>query len=484
VGKAAPSNQPKTRIPQREQPEKADPADVISEPRNSGNAEGPPPVEKIPLDPGTGPADKVWNDYFAAHKSDPRAVCDVILRLHRAKRTEDVIACINAALIQGRSQPWMYTVLALEMERAGRPKEDVERVLLSNVDFSAIDVDNLLFSGAFLTRYGAKTRALGLYHQASLVDPSRLEPYVLSLKLARETDDAESVVWAACGILQRAWGRDFEQLHKEARETATEMEQSLRKSGNATAADRLAREIEEAGMVDLRIELAWSGKADLDLLVEEPSGAVCSSDNPVTSGGGIFVHDGYGAAQKDCHDDYICPRGISGDYRVTVRHISGDVVGKRAVLNVTRYYGTPNEITDQFTVKLSETDRVVRISLQGGRLKELTDVPLLKMQREPIAMAQKRRAESLIAGNLAQKRAQARLAEEAANRRPQAATPGYQPIITVLADGISMSTMAVVTGDRRYVRLSMQPIFSEVTDIATFTFFQSGSGNQSGAGIF
>ena len=138
-------------------------------------------MEKIPVDPGTGPADKVWNDYFRTHDADPRAVCDVVLRLHKAKRTEDVIACINGALIHGRSQPWMYTVLALEMERAGRPREDIERVLLSNVDFSAVNVDNLMYSAAFLTRFGAQVRALALYRQAALVDPSRLEPYVMSL---------------------------------------------------------------------------------------------------------------------------------------------------------------------------------------------------------------------------------------------------------------------------------------------------------------
>ncbi|MBS0260660.1 MAG: hypothetical protein JSS02_01790 [Planctomycetes bacterium] len=439
------------------------------------------------MDPAPGPADKVWNEYFRTHKSDPRAVCDVVLRLHQAKRTEDVISCINAALTQGRSQPWMYTVLALEMDRAGKPKEDIERVLLSNIDFSAINVDNLLYSGAFLTRYGAKVRAIGLYRQASLIDPTRLEPYVLSLKLAREAADPEAVSWAACGILQRAWGRDHEQLHKEARAAATELEELLRKGGNEAAADRLSQDLADASVIDMRIELTWSGKADLDLLVEDPSGAVCSSENPSTSGGGIFIHDGYGANQKDCHDDYVCPRGLSGDYRVTVRHVTGEVVGKRAVLNVTRYLGTSREITDQFTVKLAETDKVVRISLQNGRLKELTDVPLLKAQREAVGVAQQRRQETLIRGNLAQKRAEARLAADAGRNRQPAANPGYQPLITVLSDGISMTTMAVVTGDRRYVRLSMQPTFSAVTDLATFTFFQSGSNsntNQSGGGIF
>jgi hypothetical protein len=95
-----------------------------------------------------------------------------------------LIACIEAALIHGHSQPWMYTVLALAMKKANRPQNEIERVLLSGVDFSAVNVGNLLYSAAFLTRYGANDRALDLYRQASLVDPTRLEPYVLALKLA------------------------------------------------------------------------------------------------------------------------------------------------------------------------------------------------------------------------------------------------------------------------------------------------------------
>lgn len=408
-------------------------------------------------------------------------------RLNKAKRTEDVIACINAALIHGRSQPWMYTVLALEMERAGRPREDIERVLLSNVDFSAVNVDNLLYSGAFLTRYGAKERALALYRQASLVDPTRLEPYALALNLARETEDPEAVSWAVCGILQRAWGRDFDSLHKNARTIATELEKSLREFGNTAAADRLAQDVAEAGKIDLRMELTWSGKADLDLLVEEPSGDICSSDNPVTTGGGVFVHDGYGADQKDCHDDYVCPRGMSGDYRVIIRHISGEVVGKRAVLNVTRYQGTPHEITDQFTVKLSDKDKVVRVSLQNGRLKELTAVPLLEAPREEIGGARHNRRERLIADSLATKRARGPLIEERPRQRSNQPAPGYQPLITVLSEGVQMTAMAVVTGDRRYVRMTIQPQFTSITDIATFTFFQSGNNSNSGltgGGIF
>ena len=54
----------------------------------------------------------------------------------------------------------MYDVLAVLMQLAGRPKADVERALLSRLDFAATDAASTLFSAAYLTRFGAKTQAL------------------------------------------------------------------------------------------------------------------------------------------------------------------------------------------------------------------------------------------------------------------------------------------------------------------------------------
>ena len=425
--------------------------------------------------------EKAWDEFFRKNDPDPRAVCDVVHRLHKAKRTDAVIACINAALIHGRSQPWMYTVLALEMERAGRPREDIERVLLSTVDFSAVNVSNILYSAAFLTRFGAKERALGMYRQASAVDPTRLEPYAMALRLAREAEDPATVAWAATGILQRAWGTDYKKLHSDAEATARDMEAALRKVGNDQAADRLSESLVEAAKRDLVIELSWSGKADLDLLVEEPAGAICSAENPVTMGGGIFVHDGFGGDQKDCYDKYVCPRGMSGDYRATARHISGDVVGKRAVLEVVRYQGSSREIVDRFTIKLSDRDRVVRVTLQHGRLKELTAVPLLEAPREELGTARGNGRNRLVRNTREGNKAGARFVEDRQRARGGAAAPGYQPVITIIADGVTNTANAVVSGDRRYVRMSLVPTFSTLTDVQTFSFISAAGSNPNSA---
>src|SRR4029079_717931 len=45
-----------------------------------------------------------------------------------------------------------------------------------------------------------------------------------------------------------------------------------------------------------------------------------------------------------------------------------------------------------------------------------------------------------------------------------------QPVIVVLNEGTSLSVQAVVSADRRVVRLTLVPFFSQVGDVQEFTF--------------
>jgi general secretion pathway protein D len=54
-----------------------------------------------------------------------------------------------------------------------------------------------------------------------------------------------------------------------------------------------------------------------------------------------------------------------------------------------------------------------------------------------------------------------------------------QPVIVVLNEGTLMSIQAVVSEDRRYVRLTVVPFFSEIGDVDTFTFDGSTTTNAS-----
>ena len=58
---------------------------------------------------------------------------------------------------------------------------------------------------------------------------------------------------------------------------------------------------------------------------------------------------------------------------------------------------------------------------------------------------------------------------------------GYRPVIITLPEGANFSTTAVISADRRYVRVSPAPTFSLVSEVSTFNFV-TGAGTTQGGG--
>jgi general secretion pathway protein D len=54
-----------------------------------------------------------------------------------------------------------------------------------------------------------------------------------------------------------------------------------------------------------------------------------------------------------------------------------------------------------------------------------------------------------------------------------------QPVIVVLNEGTMMTIQAVVSDDRRYVRMTIVPFFTQIGDVDTFTFEGSSSSTSS-----
>lgn len=421
-------------------------------------------------------------------------------QLHEQRKHDVVEAVINAALLHGQAQPWMYEVLGLTLQIQDRPKAEVERAMLSGIDFSTVSTGNMIYSAAYLTRFGLKSRALQLYRQAAALDPNAPEPYVMGLKLAQELGDADGVRWAAAGILERGWTKDYVALQKQADGAAAEAEAKLRKAGRHSEADQLLAAMKIARQRDLIIELTWSGPADLDLLVEEPTGTTCSFDSARTPNGGVLVHDGYGPDPKNTFEMYVCPTALAGEYRVRVKHISGDVVGKRAVLKFVRYQGTDHESVKEKVIEVGGDDKVFRITLNQGRRKEL--LPIAEKPRQTSATSQPGNTRMQVLQQLAGIRPKTPphiLAQQgvgAGGFQPfvtgvnpvvgAGGTVGFQPVITTLLDGISMSVTAVVSADRRYVRLAVSPSFTTITGVDVFSFVggapQGGTGGTGGTG--
>jgi len=412
------------------------------------------------------------DDYFSKRRPDPRVTSRIIRELHKAKKHKHVIAAIQAALASGQGQPWMYDVLVGSMRIVGRPQAEINRVLASRIDLSGADVNSMLYTAAYFVRMDGHALALRLYRQASRIDPTRSEPYVLGLKLARQKKDYDAVQWAATGILVTAWTANHRELHRQAENAAADAYQELMKAGRKKEANALKAAMAEARKRDLVLKLEWSGPGDLDLLVEEPPGTVCSAAQPQTINGGVLVHDGYGPKQKNCYEEYVCAMGRPGKYRVRVRHVYGNIVGKRATLTVTRHLGTAEESVKKFSVPLGQTDRIVRLSLPDGRRTAKAIVPDRKHRLS--ASPRVPRLRRVFTMGPASRNAARRFANSR-QRLAGGRRVGFQPVITTLSEGVSMSAMAVVSGDRRYVRISTVPAFTAITDVFTFSFLNTGN---------
>lgn len=429
----------------------------------------------------TSQASQIWPEYFRANQPSAPSVQALIIQLHGAEQHEHVIWAIQSALISGQAQPWMYEVLALSMELAGRPREDIERVVLSLSDFGGADFDSMMYSAAYLIRFERRAAALGMYQQASRLAPERAEPYVLALKHARAERDAAAVGWAASGILRFAWTRDYTELHREAENAALEAEQWLRRAGDAAAADELKATVAQAQQRDLILRLSWSGNADLDLIVEEPAGTVCSFENRDSPGGGVLTHDGYGPTAANCYEEYICAFGFRGDYRVRVVQSWGNPVGGRATLTMIRYAGTPQEETRTQAIVLNAADAAIPISLDDGRRTGLKVVSTFDLRTQFNAAALVERLPERTDDAVRQ----AALDEYEESRKRssrRAAAVGYNPVVQIIPDGTQLTAGAVVSADRRYVRINAMPVFSEIIDVFTFTFINGGGGGAMNGG--
>lgn len=421
----------------------------------------------------------IWSQFFKEQQPAPARLQVLILQMHAANEHEHVIAAIQSALINGQSQPWMYEVLALSMELAGRPREQIERVVLSLSDFGSADYTSMMFSAAYLTRYDRRAAALKLYRQASKLEPECAEPCLLGLKHARHVRDAQAVSWAACGILSYAWTQDYASLHREAENAALEAEQWLRRAGDAAGADAVKAALAEAQRRDLTIRVDWSGKGDLDLLVEEPSGTICSFEERETTGGGVLTHDGYGPSTENCYEEYICAFGRPGKYRVRIKHAWGDIVGNRARLTITRDAGGIEPQTESRTVSLDGGQAVIEITVAAGRRSEERTVSTwdLPSRFDERAVARRRVP---IHDPLLERAATEEFNESRQRLARQAGAVGYNPVIVVIPEGAQNTATAVVSADRRYVRLSMSPLFTNITDVIPFSFISSGGGNPGG----
>jgi len=453
----------------------------------------------------------VWDEYFRTHDPSPAAVREAVRRLGNnktnPKRFKHIIALIGASLRHQQSerpmydsrQQWMYEVLAIAMQADDRPSAEIERVVMSAVDLANNSAD-LMHVGVYAARLGLHERALQIFQQVAEMEPVWPEPYMHGLKAAQRIQNDQGIQWAALGILSQAWTRDEGMVWKTGLYAAHAMLKKLRDEGRTSEAKEFETALNQALIRDCWVKVSYTGDADVDLLVEEPSGSVCSLRNPRTTGGGVLVGDISSRTGLDNagirSEVYVCPKAFSGDYRMLVRRVWGKVTNDQVTVEIHRHFRSKRPQVLRKRIPLKDDEALVKFDLQNGRRTE----PLEQRQAEMAAVGQIAVGRQILAQQLAAAVDPQALSSLAMSRNDnngggfpwfaRHGAVGYQPVIITLPEGANMMATAVISADRRYVRITSAPLFSGIAEVNVFNMATGtstggrGTGGQGYSGVF
>ncbi len=214
-------------------------------------------VESIKINTSLSP-EVFWDRYFT-QTVDQAAVRQTARELMKTKQLNQLIAMIEAALRHGQPQSWMYESLGIAMELDGRSKAEIERVVMSAVDF-ATTPDELMYIASYLSHSGFDHRALQVCRQVVKIQPLRREAYALGLRSAQRSDDLSGIEWATVGVLSQAWPQNEAAIEKTATTTGPRHGGQARKRGPRHGTGRLSRSaggsdparLRRAGFLDRR----------------------------------------------------------------------------------------------------------------------------------------------------------------------------------------------------------------------------------------
>ena len=430
---------------------------------------------------------EAWERAFESEDVVPAsAVRSEVRRMTATKRYENAVGVIQIALRHGQIQPWMYEAMGLALQMNNAPQEEIERALMSAIDFTS-GPNHMLVIAELMSRLNLDSRALKIYQDVAQMEPLRPEPYARGLAVAQRLNDEEALKWACVGILSQEWPRESTGIRDEAFRTAKAMLRMMVDEKRIKEAKAFDAQMREALVRDAIVKVSWSGESDLDLIVEEPSGSVCSQHNPRTISGGIFLGDSVSslddAGTQGAYEVYTLPKGFKGDYKMLVRKVWGDVTAGKITVDVFTNYGTADQRHERQQLDLGKDGALVTFSVPEGRRTE----SLSEQQVQVAVETQVAMAREIVAEKLARASEYSTAEEEYVGdvnnnsndfvRRMRNAV-GYRPVITSLPEGANFSAFAVVSADRRYVRFNGTPLFSSIGEVTSYTFSGTDTGTQ------
>jgi hypothetical protein len=430
-----------------------------------------------------------WNDFFASNQPADAEVRATVRHFVAKKDFAQVVAVIQAALRNRQPQEWMYEGLAIALEQTDASPEDVERALMSSADFADNPLDAMYLAQQLGNR-GFHDRALDMFRQVSEAFPLRPEPYMHGLDLSMRSNNLDGIQWSTVGILRQAWAKDQISVWDKACLAAKSTLDGLKKDGREQEAKDFEAALNRALVRDCVVRVSWTGDADVDLLVEEPTGTVCSFRSPRTASGGVMSTDSFARLDTKPTDVmaecYVCPEAFDGTYRMRLRKVWGKIATGQVTVEIIKHFGTEKAEVLKQQIPMNDDDSVVIFDLVDGRRTEpIKDEQIATAAASQLAVrreivAQQAGGSDSMSGNADFFIDRGRFFNPAFRRAFGNGAVGFQPVIITLPEGAFMSATAVISADRRYVRFTGTPVFSGIAEVNTFNFATGASGTSGG----
>ena len=464
------------------------------------------PGNVIELAPSADP-NAAWDAYFKANKPSSKEVRATVRYMVKQQRHEEIVALINGAIRNNQGDPsFMFQALGLSMQILGRPNAEIERAIMSAVDLSD-NLQDAMLAAIYMSRNGMVDRSLRVLEDLSKANPSATQPYEVGLSIAEQHNNIRGLRWTSKGVLAQEWP-DKPELAKRARYAAAAVKTELKKAGNVEELVAFENEIAAARQRDCFIEVTWTGDADIDVYVDEPGGTICSRLNPRTTAGGIYYGDVYSIGKSNSglmKEQYVLPKGFSGDYRLIIRRMMGEVTSGKVNVAIHNHFQSGQEASLQKSVKLDQKGAIVLFKLANGRrADDLDEHTLDTLVRKKIALTRTALSQKLAKFVSAPENYV--LAQQGGggfagggddsfpgignnggnNNSPfstfSPSVVGYTPQITQLPTGTSLQVNHATTADRLYVLISATPNLRTITEVVTFNILGNADNATGGGG--
>jgi hypothetical protein len=326
-----------------------------------------------------------WHEALARTKAqtknglvDPGLIIACADFLVQTRKFEHAAELLKATLREGIvAEPWVFQSLAVALQLSNASADEIERAQLSAIDLAPQNVQSYMDAAKGMAELKRYDVAVALCRQAAIMEPGAPTAYANALAYAEEGKNAEGVAWAAGNLLRQEWPLNNDDLHGRAKSKLDDLTREMTKSSNLTGAQKLQQALQQAYRRDLVITLTWQGEADLDLKVKEAvTGTTCWFADRQTAGGGVLVGDILPAGEtvKQWKETYVAAEAFSGEFEISVERTWGRPVGAKAILEIVRHQGTPNETRERHSLGFDQAPMPIKIALKDGRRTTVADL--------------------------------------------------------------------------------------------------------------